>query len=133
MSFFNKIRQGGGLDSTVKELSARQQVFESEHSVEDIDEIIQSRVDYDDMTLTTPASEQKQALDGDKTDTDNANLAVSTADGQYRNTLLFCIAGGDCTGYLIHDSVAKTGDTYNGNGAFDGLPAVVGACSLGGY
>jgi hypothetical protein len=133
MSFFNKIRQGGGLDSTVKELSARQQVFEAEHSVEDTDEIIQSRVDYDDMAITTPASEQKQALDGDKTDTDSTNLSSGTADGQYRSNSLFCLAGGDCTSYLVHDSVAKTGDTLNGNGGFDGLPAVVGACSLGGY
>lgn len=133
MSFFNKIRQGGGLDSTVKELSARQQLFEAEHSVEDTDEIRQARVDYDEVLLTTPAGEQKQALDGDRTDTDNASLSSSAADGRHRGQSLFCIAGGDCTGYLVDGYVAKTGDTYNGNGCFDGLPAVLGACSLGGY
>lgn len=67
MSFFNRIRKAGGADADVKELSEKQQIYESDRNVEDTEGLRQNRVDYDQIAYTDDSTAQ---LGTDKTDTD---------------------------------------------------------------
>lgn len=126
MSWWQKIRSGGGIAEDISALAAAQQRAEAEGGIEDTDEFSQGRVDYDALGMSMDPAKQTKTF-GDRQDTDVINLSDNSLDGQHLHSAIFRMAGGDGTSYIPMSPLPspKTGDVVTGEGAYAGPDQLV--------
>lgn len=116
MSFFQIIRKALGTDAKIAELSKRMEMAEAERSVDDVEEIRQTRVDYDSETLVGSGGPLDSALRKDDTDA----LELIEAETVYKFTSGQFGADGDFfCGNGYHRNSKVEGDFTTGDGNFN--------------